>query len=263
MIALLTLLWAQTPPYRVAIIDSYFCPQKFYAGHNLRTQYPLGKRSKDCSMSSKAFHGHRLLMEVTRNLRNPSRFEFYLINVFEADGKQNPKTWKQAVEFVNKNAMDLVITASGYFADTSLQDLVLKPPLLAAAGNAVGPLAHRPQLFPQSSASPQKYLVGAFIPIPGPTPLQAWPDSLNMHPQQINLFMPGQKKRPGPSGSSLAVALAARFYLNSCAPKSIEICLRERGVILGLCSLNKSVDKRKTAKPLKCNKQAPTFPLPQ
>ena len=244
MIALLTLLWAQPQPYRVAVIDSYFCPQKFYARHNLRTQFPLGKRSKDCIAQNKAFHGHRLMMELTRNLPNPSRFEFFLINVFETNGKQNPKTWRRAVEFVNKNAMDLVITASGYFADRSLQDLVLKPPLLAAAGNAVGALAHRPQLFPQSSASPQKHLVGAFISLSNSKPLQVFRDPLNMHSEQISFFMPGKRTGAALSGSSLAVALAARFFLSFCAPQSIESCLRQRGISLELYSPSKKQGKK-------------------
>ena len=237
---------AATPSYRVAIIDSHFCGQKFYSQrHHLRTHFPLEKKGGETcaplpqkTLASRAFHGHQLLLEVTRELPSSKGFEFYLLNVFDKKGEQDPGRWKRAVTFANANAVDLVVTASGYFKGNQLQKEIFQGPLLAAAGNAVGPLAHRPRLFPQSSPSPQKYLVGSFhLPTPrapGKKPqIQGYSDPLNMNRPQIRIFMPG--KLPGRilSGSSLAVALAANFFLRHCAPQlSVEKCLEEKSVFL-------------------------------
>ena len=226
--------------YRVAIIDSYFCSRKFYAKDSLQTRFPLKQAEKgppchDKGPLSRAFHGHQVFREITKDLNSPEKFIFYLMNVFQRDGGQSPETWKSAIEFVNTHAIDLVITASGYFRDSSIKQEVLKPPLLAAAGNALGPLSHRPPLFPQTSASPRKYLVGSFLVSPkggggGLKDREIYQDPLNMNQNQISFFMTGQIPKHPLSGTSLAVALGAHFFLKHCAPKSVEDCLKTHSI---------------------------------
>ena len=229
---------SDSPVYRIAIIDAYFCSREFYTQYHLQTQFPLGQtvKSLHCRNTPKlpvAFHGHRVLMEIAKNLKSPQKFMFYLINVFTANGVQNLQTWKQAIQFVNKNTIDLVVSASGYFQDNSLDREILRPPLLAAAGNATGRLAHRPRLFPQTSGSPRKYLVGSFLPSTRTSKHQeAYYDPLNMNQNQISFFMAGRIVGRELSGSSLAVALAANFFLNHCVPNSIRDCLEKQGIPL-------------------------------
>ena len=239
--------------YRILIVDARFCQSNFYSRHyQLRTFFPLKNKGqawpcpnpKDLKQASllwsRPLHGHQILTEVTKGLDPSLPFEFYLINVFTQEGRQSPELWKKAVEFANEKSIDLVITATGYFKDQSLEKEIFLVPLLAASGNALGPLAHRPQLFPQSFPSPQKYLVGAFFPQwPDPqkkdSRQEGYEDLSTMNRRHINLFMPGHTKGSLLSGSSLAVALAANFFLKNCAPlKTLRNCIKEKSSPLNL-----------------------------
>ena len=241
--------------YRVALIDSFFCSKSYYQTYNLQVAFPLEKSDQkvnchDSLSLSPAYHGHQVMMEIGNRLISKKNFLFFLINVFNPDGSQNDKKWKEAIKFINHNHIHLVITASGYFRDEKLNGEKFKQTLLAAAGNAVGPLAHRPQLFPQSSKSPHKYLAGSFYLIKKPLyskhgNLKFLKDPLNMNQNLISFFMPGSLPQSKLSGTSLAVALGASFFLNHCAHDSFEICLKEKSLSF---SFEDEKDKKRTHK---------------
>lgn len=221
---------------KIAIVDTGFCSQKAITkskNHIVRSSRDMtGTNNYSCKKvtsnelkTSGRFHGQNVLNEFLSYLPKKMKLTIFPLVVYDKKGNQTKEAWKKAIEFIEKEKIDVVLTASGFISD---EEVVKALPSIwfIPSGRAERFITTKTVLFPQSLAPvPNLFIIGAYFDGP-----QVIYDQALLYQDQIDYYFPSGKKAF--AGTSRAVAEAAAKALQNCfiekdiiAAYSLRLCL--------------------------------------
>lgn len=221
---------------KIAVVDTGFCSQKIVTTSKHQNVKPAldmtGTNTYDCKkvsageLSSGArFHGQNVLNEFLAYLPKTIPVTIQPLVVFDLKGHQSSAAWKKAITFIEKEKIDMVLTAAGFI---SKEILVKKLPSIwfVPSGRTERFITNKTVLFPQSLAPVANlFMIGSYF-----DEGQIIYDQALMYQDQIDYYFPSGKKSF--SGSSRAVAHAMAKALQNCfventvmAAHSLRVCL--------------------------------------
>jgi hypothetical protein len=221
---------------KIAIVDTGFCSQqavKKSKNHIIRPVRDMtGPLSYDCKKISQKdlktaerFHGQHVLNEFLSFLPNKMKITIYPMVVYDKNGNQTANAWKKAIELIEKEKMDMVLTASGFITD---KKVIKELPAIwfIPSGRTERSITTKTVLFPQSLApAPNIFVIGDYF-----DGEQIIYDQALMYQDQIDYYFPAGTR--GFSGTSRAVAEAMAKALQKCfiekdiiAAHSLRLCL--------------------------------------
>lgn len=228
---------------KIAVVDTGFCSKRALIksnNHIVKSSRDMtGTNDYNCKKlnsielnSSGRFHGQNVLNEFLFYLPEKTKVTIFPLVVFDKKGNQTKDAWKKAITFIEKEKIDLVLTASGFISDEmNLKEL---PSIwFMPSGRAERLITSKTVLFPQSLApAPNLFIIGAYFDSP-----EVIYDQALLYQDQIDYYFPSGKKDF--SGTSRAVAEAAARALQNCfiekdiiAAHSLRLCLLKTSKIL-------------------------------
>lgn len=222
---------------KVAIVDTGFCSDK--AKTQSKSQIVkaardmAGNNNFNCKkvtdkelLKSGRFHGQNVLNEFLSHLPKKIKLTVFPLVVYDKKGNQTAAAWKKAIELIEKEKIDVVLTASGFISkDKIVKDL---PSVwFVPSGRAERSITTKTVLFPQSLApTPNIFVIGAYFDGGG----QIIYDQSLLYQDQIDYYFPSGNKSF--KGTSRAVAEAMAKALQKCfiekdiiAAHSLRLCL--------------------------------------
>lgn len=227
---------------KLAVIDTGFCPAQIKTTSKKHKILPVsdltGATAINCKKltqkrieSSPRFHGQKVLKEFIKHLPKDISVSIKPLVVYNAKGDQTESAWRKAIAYVEKEKIDLVLTASGFIYN---EKLVQELPAIwfVPSGRAERGLDAKTVLFPQSLApKPNIFVIGDYF-----DGGQVIYDQALLYQEQIDYYFPSGK---GFSGTSRAVAEAAAKALKRCflpkdiiAAHSLRLCLLKHEKLL-------------------------------
>lgn len=221
---------------KVAIVDTGFCSSKATAKsktHIVKASRDMtGTNNYSCKKvtaselkTSGRFHGQNVLNEFLAFLPKKMKLTIVPLVVYDKKGNQTKEAWKKAIALIEKEKIDVVLTASGFISDSAVvKDL---PAIwFVPSGRAERFITTKTVLFPQSLAPvPNLFVIGTYF-----DGAQIIYDQALLYQDQIDYYFPSGKK--GFTGTSRAVAEAAAKTLQNCfiekdiiAAHSLRLCL--------------------------------------
>ncbi|MBC7537691.1 MAG: hypothetical protein H7281_02630 [Bacteriovorax sp.] len=216
----------------IAIIDTGFCPDKIKI-ENIKIDNVIDLTESvklDCSSSkfnihSPRFHGQLVLEEFLKFFDHKKKsIHFYPLIVFNERGDQKSEYWIKAIEWIKKNKIDVVVTASGFITNDKL---VSELPAIwfVPSGRVTPQIKKESGLFPQNLAPKENlFIIGDFY-----AGRQVLYDSGLLFQDKIDYFFPSGEK--GFEGTSRAVAEGSARALNLCPLITMRECLKKHGVL--------------------------------
>lgn len=209
----------------IAILDTGFCSNTFKKESPIKILEPIvtaGAFKVDCHSlttsqikASKRFHGQRVLEEFVSHISSKEKIIVTPIILFDEKGEQSLNAWRGAIEYLEKNPVDYIFSASGFKIDQKI-DVKLPSIWFLASGQIGLGIKKNDQLFPQLLHSQGNiFLIGSFFqgetgPIYNPNLL---------YEKEIDYyFLDGEGDL---KGSSRAVAIALARAINLCGKKNI------------------------------------------
>jgi hypothetical protein len=212
---------------KIALIDTGFCPDKIKSFVKIEPVVDLTQKVKlDCQHFSKKdprFHGQAVMEEFLKNLKPNQEFHLYPLMVYDASGNQKKEYWLSAIDWIKKNKIDFVFSASGFITGEKLVKEL--PGMWFVPSGRVNPhVSQKTELFPQNLAPlPNLFLIGDYYD--GRIVLY---DQGVMYKERIDYYFPSGKGDF--QGTSRAVAEAAAKAINSCPLASMRECLKNRKI---------------------------------
>lgn len=228
---------------KIVIADTGFCPEKAQVHSKkhklLKVSDMTGNAEIDCrKLNAKTlyedgrFHGQLVLNELLAFLPKKLEVTIKPLVIFDKTGTQTPEAWLKIIEYVEKEKVDLVLTASGLISD---QKLVSELPGIwfIPSGRTERLITKETALFPQSlSPRPNIFMIGDYF-----DQKQIIYDQALLYQDQIDYYFPsGQKKF---KGSSRAVAEAMAKALKKCfitrdvgSAHELRLCLLKKSKVL-------------------------------
>lgn len=221
---------------KIAIVDTGFCSQKSLTkskNHIVKNVRDMtGPISYDCKKISEKelktsgrFHGQHVLNEFLSFSPKKIKMTIYPMVVYDKNGNQTSEGWKQAIELIEKEKIDMVLTASGFISEEKVvKDL---PSIwFVPSGRTERSITTKTVLFPQSLApTPNIFVIGDYF-----DGGQIIYDQALLYQDQIDYYFPAGNK--GFTGTSRAVAEAMAKALQKCfiekdiiAAHSLRLCL--------------------------------------
>lgn len=221
---------------KIAIVDTGFCSSKALTKsktHVVKASRDMtGTNNYSCKKvtdkelkTSGRFHGQNVLNEFLSYLPKKIKVTIYPLVVYDNKGNQTKEAWKKAIGLIEKEEMDVVLTASGFI---SSEKVVKDLPSIwfVPSGRTERFITTKTVLFPQSLAPvPNLFVIGAYFDGP-----QVIYDQALLYQEQIDYYFPSGKK--GFTGTSRAVAEALARALQNCliekdviAAHSLRLCL--------------------------------------
>lgn len=221
---------------KIAVVDTGFCSEKVITkskSHIVKASRDMtGTNNYSCKKvttkelkTSGRFHGQKVLNEFLSYLPKKMKLTVYPLVVYDKKGNQTKEAWKKAIALIEKEKIDIVLTASGFISD---EKVVKEIPSIwfVPSGRAERLITAKTALFPQSLAPvPNLFVIGAYFDGP-----QIIYDQALLYQDQIDYYFPSGKKDF--SGTSRAVAEAAAKALQNCfiekdiiAAHSLRLCL--------------------------------------
>lgn len=198
-----------------------------------------GTNGMDCThvglkdlIESGRFHGQKVLNEFLHYLPKKRALDIYPLVVYDRMGVQSKAGWIKAISFIEKEKIDLVLTASGLITPTPLFS-ELPAIWFVPAGRTERLIDKKTALFPQMLApKPNLFIIGDYF-----DGEQIIYDQALLYQDQIDYYFPSGDKRF--SGSSRAVAQGMAQALDKClieknliAAHSLRLCLLKKEKIL-------------------------------
>ena len=228
---------------KIAVVDTGFCSDK--AKINSKTHKVLKAldmtetNGMDCSKvtdqvlnSSGRFHGQQVLNEFLSYLPKKLNVSIQPLVVYDRTGMQTETGWKNAIAYVEKQKIDIVLTASGLiYPDKIVTEL---PSIwFVPSGRIERLIDTKTVLFPQSLApKPNLFIIGDYF-----DKGQIIYDQSLVYQDQIDYYFPSGNKKF--TGTSRAVAHAMAKALDQCfiekdviAAHSLRLCLMKKEKIL-------------------------------
>lgn len=221
---------------KIAVVDTGFCSQKALVNSKNHIVKPVrdmtGLLSYDCKkvsdkdlLTSGRFHGQHVLNEFLSYLPKKIKITIYPLVVYDKKGNQTAEAWKKAIELIEKEKMDMVLTASGFITE---EKVVSDLPSIwfVPSGRTERSITTKTVLFPQRLApTPNIFVIGDYF-----DGEQIIYDQALLYQDQIDYYFPAGKN--GFSGTSRAVAEAMASALQKCfiekdiiAAHSLRLCL--------------------------------------
>ncbi len=221
---------------KIAVVDTGFCSSKaktISKTHKIKETKDLtGSNNYNCKKitdkelkTSGRFHGQNVLNEFLSNLPKKIKLTIYPLVVYDRKGNQTKEAWKKAIAFVEKEKIDMVLTASGFI---SREKVVSDLPAIwfVPSGRTERKITTKTVLFPQSLApTPNLFVIGDYY-----DGEQVIYDQDLLYQDHIDYYFPSGNK--GFTGTSRAVAEAMGKALQNCfiekdilAAHSLRLCL--------------------------------------
>ncbi len=227
----------------MAVVDTGFCPAEAKTTSKKHKILPAidltGAPAFSCKNISKKildtsgrFHGQKVLNEFLKHLPKDIEVTIRPLVIYNAKGGQTESAWREAIAYVSKEKLDLVLTASGFIHNEKLEQ-ELPSIWFVPSGRTERGLSATTVLFPQSLApKPNIFVIGDYF-----DGAQIVYDQALLYQEQIDYYFPsGQKDF---SGTSRAVAEAAAKALKRCfipkdviAAHSLRLCLLKSEKVL-------------------------------
>jgi len=224
---------------KIAVVDTGFCSEKIKSNSKnhtvLKALDMTGTNGVDCSKisdqvlnSSARFHGQLVLNEFLIYSPKKLKLKIWPLIIYDRTGSQSEQGWRNAITFIEKEKIDIVLTASGFiYPDKIVNEL---PAIwFAPSGRTTRLIDEKTVLFPQSLApKPNLFIIGDYFDNG-----QIVYDQALIYQNQIDYYFPSGSKKF--SGTSRAVAHAMA--------RALELCFIEKDLIaahsLRLCLLKK------------------------
>lgn len=203
----------------IAIIDTGFCNKSTMVQRPIDLTNSVQLNCKKLDRRDRRFHGHFVLEKFLDHNRRKDLIISPLI-VFDKDGIQKEEYWLKAIEWIRKNKVDIVLTASGLKVEKSLGPLSTLT--VAASGQVSGKIRRFHKLWPQSFKSENLILIGSLIREDKNT---VYTDHLLLNKERIDYFIEEES-------SSKAVAIGLAKALNKCKEDQIRKCFESRSKTL-------------------------------
>ena len=166
----------------IAIIDTGFCNQSKIVRPPIDLTNSIKMDCKKIQEKDRRYHGHFVLKKFLDNNKRNDLLITPLI-VFDKNGIQKQEYWRQAIEWIKANNVDIILTASGLKVEKGLGKL---PTItVAAAGQVSGKIRRNHKLWPQSFNSKNLILVGNLIREDQKT---IYADQLLLNQKRINYY---------------------------------------------------------------------------
>lgn len=208
---------------KIAIVDTGFCPERISSKFKIESSLDLTKSVKfNCDKmdtTQARFHGQLVLEEFLKFYDNKkNKLHLYPLIVYDNSGEQKKEYWLAAIDWIKKNKIDVVLSASGLITEEKImKDL---PSLWFVPSGRVSPkIKEHTGLFPQNLAPKENlFLVGDYHD--GKTKLY---DQSLLYQDKIDYYFPSGEGIF--NGTSRAVSEALARALNLCPIKDMRSCL--------------------------------------
>lgn len=223
---------------RIGIVDSFFCLNNLTYGKAVifkafganQARLGVGKPHQCAKVKDfrKRLHGHLVLNTILEHIDHkkefPVKIMLYPVNIFEPNGKTSKENWLKAIEFLNNNKVQYLVTASALAADKldeiPPKDTLDSMTLIAASGNRLYPITEKTILFPQVHANPQKdWLIGHYLKAtqaPKGEKKYGFFDFALKYPDKVNYYVINSENDLFKM-SSYAVSRAVAHLINKCS----------------------------------------------
>ncbi len=199
--------------FHIAVIDTGFCNKSPLVRRPIDLTKSVVLNCNSIDKKNRRFHGHFVLEKFLSHNKRKDITITPLI-VFDKDGVQKEQYWKNAINWIKKNKVDLIMTASGLKTEKSIGTL---PALtFAASGQVSGKLRRFHKIWPQSFPSQKLVLIGNLLKEDGNI---YYADNLLLHQSRIDYFVEEDS-------SSKAVATALAKVLNRCKSGPTRDCIK-------------------------------------
>lgn len=236
--------------YSIALLDTAFCPHLIKHEANIQiaavmdltqsTQYQC-KKSK---LNNRQYHGHWVLSEILNHLKTKDKIIITPMIIFNKYGQQKFEYWKRAVKTIKSGSYDLVVAAAGLpIIDNRDRNKVaelaqLDLPIFLAAGRAGIGIKKDSILFPHDFYPQESTTIFGSYHQGVQSDKPHFKDESLINSKSVDYFIPynyrprlfGELK-----GTSLALAIGTRYFLNHCLDKSpSKNCLQKNTKALSL-----------------------------
>ncbi len=228
---------------KVAVIDTGFCHNEISKlnGQTISNTIDMTNSvNLDCHKISPAlkntsqrFHGQHVLQRFLRSAGHDKNITVFPLIVFDSNGNQTEAAWFNAINFIKKEKIDIVVAASSLPTKKRISES-LHGVWFVAAGRTERGMTKKDSLFPQLLAPMKNLLIiGDYFESKGNfAPLY---DQSLLYQNQISYYFPSGE---GPlKGTSRAVAVAAGLAVNLCydflkSQQGLNNCLKKKSKIL-------------------------------
>jgi hypothetical protein len=158
---------------KIAIVDTGFCSKRIKTSASIVIAPALDMTNsvklncdnfKDSDLKTQGrFHGHLVLEEFLKYLPKESSVTIFPLTIYNGSGKQTIEAWDQAIAWIKKENIDLVLTASGLIGAAPTHKEL--PALwFIPSGRIGGAVKEDSTLFPQSLAPKENiFVIGDFM----------------------------------------------------------------------------------------------------
>lgn len=227
----------------IAVLDTGFCPNqitstnpriKIQAVTDLTSSVKLDCESPAFNRELPRFHGHQLIEEFLKHLvTDKLEINIYPVIIFNAKGLQQKDYWLAGIDWVKKNKIDFVLSASGLITKVAPSKIQLPGVWFVPSGRTSPHIKKGDGLFPQNLAPAKNlFLIGSYYQYDVKNDQNVLYDVGLLYQDKIDYYFPGGSAQF--SGTSRAVAEAAARAINLC-PESISkmrVCLKKQSKVL-------------------------------
>lgn len=208
---------------KVAIIDTGFCKDHdlapiFNSITNFDATGVVGVLNCEKNFYQlPRFHGENVLSVIANNIKIENKIDLYLISVFDKKGNQDLKYWKNAIQYVIGNKIDLVVSAVGIplKGNINIPQIPLNSGWIISAARISPGIKKNDSIFPQMSANGKNViLVGDYLDQNKKDYALLNTDLIKVY-EKDSLDLMNNKNHF--SGTSFSVAYFFSKYMNKCA----------------------------------------------
>lgn len=215
----------------IVFIDTGLCPQSIVKPNtNIKIENALDLTESvdlDCNnprllLEGPRYHGQNVVLEFLKYYRPKAgaTLHLYPLIVFNKLGEQKLEYWQRAIDFIKKNNIEIVVSASGLITDDS-KIRELPATWFVSAGRITPHIKKETAIFPQNLAPKENLLlIGDYFE--GAHPLY---DQGLLNQGKIDYYFPSGSTHF--SGTSRAVAEAAARAINLCPMNTLRKCLKK------------------------------------
>lgn len=227
---------------KIAVVDTGFCQKEALTKSKKHQVLPVIDMTKSNSINCKKitkkelaqngrFHGQHVLNEFLKFLPKNLEVKITPLIIYDKTGTQTEEGWKNAIEYIEKEKMDFVLTASGFISDKKVT-MELPAIWFIPSGRTERMISAETVLFPQSLApKPNIIIIGDYFDRGG----QIIYDQALLYQDQTDYYFPSGNGAF--KGSSRAVSEAMAKALEKCfTTKNKDNTAHE----MRLCLLSKS-----------------------
>lgn len=226
---------------KIAVLDTGFCPEQITISNpkiRIQPAIDLTKSVKlDCQNPAfnkdlPRFHGHLVIEELLKHLNIDTEVTITPLILFDAKGLQHKDYWLAGIDWVKKNKIDFVLSASGLINREASPKMKLPAIWFVPSGRTSPHIKKGDGLFPQNLAPAQNlFLIGSYYQYDSKNAENVLYDVGLLYQDKIDYyFQSGADKF---SGTSRAVAEGAARAINLCPVNSLmRVCLKKQSKVL-------------------------------